>query len=297
MRKGKRLAIPLLLVMIAMFFAPFPCAAAGFDIEEAYASVVVIRAGDRFGSGFAIGENCIVTNAHVVDVKSRILLQNYDGDISEAEILLREAEADIAVLRAEGAFRPLPLDTADETKIGDDVYAIGAPDGMAYTVTKGILSAKNRRFSRTNTYLQIDAAINAGNSGGPLLNDAGEVIGVNTMKLDGAEGIGLAIPSAVLIEYLLANGFAPDEGGAFVADSEKMPISANAAEGGVSDASDSPARQGALTRVLLCASLLLNLAFIACAVVLLLRKRRKANAEAAPEDPRDRVDFDIEILE
>jgi serine protease Do len=292
MRGGKRFVIPLLLVSVSVLFAPLSCAAAGFDIEEAYASVVVIRAGNQLGSGFAVGENCVVTNAHVVDVKSRILLQNYDGDILKAEILLRDAEADIAVLRTEGAFRPLLLDAADETKIGDDVYAIGAPDGMAYTVTKGILSAKNRRFSRTNTYLQIDAAINGGNSGGPLLNDAGKVIGVNTMKLDGAEGIGLAIPSAVLIEYLLANGFTPDENGAFVADSEKIPISAET-ESGPSDARESDA----LTRVLLYASLLLNAAFIVCAVVFLLWKRRKTKVETPSEDPRDRMNFDIEILE
>jgi serine protease Do len=290
-----------------MFFAPLPCVAAGFDIEEAYASVVVIRTGNNLGSGFAVGENCIVTNAHVVDSNARIMLQNYDGDVFKAEILLRDTEADIAVLRTEGAFRPLRLDATDETKIGDDVYAIGAPDGMAYTVTKGILSAKNRRFSRTNTYLQIDAAINGGNSGGPLLNDAGEVIGVNTMKLDGAEGIGLAIPSAVLIEYLLANGFVPDENDAFIADEEKFSVDAEAeAEGETSGASDSPARSDAndfparsdaFPRVLLYASLLLNLAFITCAIVLLLWKRRKTKIETLPMDPRDRMNFDIDIWE
>jgi serine protease Do len=299
MREGKRFAILLPLVAAAMFFAPLPCAAAGFDIEEAYASVVVVHAGNRFGSGFAVGENHIVTNAHVVDANSRILLQNRDGKSFKAELSLRDEEADIAVLRTEDAFRALPLDATDETKIGDDVYAIGAPDGMAYTVTKGILSAKDRRFARgANAYLQIDAPINSGNSGGPLLNDAGRVIGVNTLKVTGAEGIGLAIPSSVLIEYLLANGLARDESGAFVADAEKTPVDASAAaERKAPSASAVPARSDALTRVLLCASLLLNLAFIVCAAILLPQKRRKAKVEAPAEDPRDRMNFDIDILE
>ena len=90
-------------------------------------------------------------------------------------------------------------------KTGDDIYAIGAPKGMAYTLTKGGVSAKERMIGN-KSYIQIDAAINEGNSGGPLLNDAGQVLGMNTLKMSDSEGIGLAIPVNRICEYLKSLG-------------------------------------------------------------------------------------------
>ena len=94
-------------------------------------------------------------------------------------------------------------------QVGSDVYAIGAPESLAYTLTRGVLSAKDRKVGG-RAYLQFDAAINSGNSGGPLLNDAGQVIGVITLKIDNAEGIGMAIPMSSVRDYLRFNGIEVD---------------------------------------------------------------------------------------
>ncbi len=97
-------------------------------------------------------------------------------------------------------------------KTGDDIYAIGAPKGMAYTLTKGSVSAKERMIGK-DPCIQIDAPINQGNSGDPLLNDAGEVLGMNTMKMSDSEGIGLAIPISRICDYLSSIGIALSNSG------------------------------------------------------------------------------------
>ena len=107
---------------------------------------------------------------------------------------------------------PIPVADSSATEIGDDVYAIGAPNSMAYTLTKGIVSSKERMIG-TDVYIQIDAPLSEGNSGGPLLNGNGEVIGINSRKISNSEGIGLAIPMTVVCAYLEAQGYSMDENG------------------------------------------------------------------------------------
>ena len=101
-------------------------------------------------------------------------------------------------------FKPLEVGDCEKIKVGDEIYAIGAPRSLDYTLTKGVISNKSRSIG-FNKYIQIDAAINSGNSGGPLLNNKGQVIGVNSMKISDAEGIALAIPITSVISFMEGN--------------------------------------------------------------------------------------------
>ena len=203
-----------LLVLAAVLFASvLPANAIGFDAEEVYKSVFVVYSGNSLGSGFAIGENCIVTNAHVIENVHSITLTSYEGNKYTASLLGIDEDKDIAVLIIKDASFPyLKMANLSTVKIGDDIYAIGAPKGMAYTLTKGTVSTKER-IVENESFIQIDAAINEGNSGGPLLNDAGEVLGMNTMKMTDSEGIGLAIPADRIASTLKELGVEMDTNG------------------------------------------------------------------------------------
>ena len=134
-------------VMAILFAIPCSVFAIEFDAEEKYNSVFVVTSGLSLGSGFAIGENCIVTNAHVIDNHSRINLTTYDGESYTAYLVGSDTEKDIAVLCVnEAKFTPLKISNYETLNIGDDVYAIGAPKSMLYTLTKGVISAKERKI-------------------------------------------------------------------------------------------------------------------------------------------------------
>lgn len=201
-----------IVIIICLFLMyPFTVNVYGmnFEPEKVYDSVVVVYAGNSLGSGFAVDSHFIVTNAHVVDAANSVYIKTYDNKQCKASIVLFNDELDIAVLYVEKkSFEPLHINT--ECKVGEDVYAIGAPESLEYTLTKGVVSSKARKIDGL-TFVQTDAAINSGNSGGPLVNDDGDVIGVNTCKLNGSEGIGLAIPSAQLLEYLNSNKVVTDD--------------------------------------------------------------------------------------
>jgi serine protease Do len=263
-----------------------------FDAEALYRSVFVIFADGNFGSGFAVGEHTIVTNAHVVDDANRVRVYDYEGDDRFAEVLFRDADSDMAVLFVDGETLA-PLAMADETsaKIGADVYAIGAPERMTYSLTKGILSAKERRIAG-DTYLQIDAPLNPGNSGGPLLDGEGRVLGMNTMKL--SEGIGLAIPATRIIAFFTDNGFDVDEAGNISGD-PPSPAATPAPKPGDANAD----RVGEELRyannrlfALLVLSGLLNAILLTALIAIWTGRKR-----SAPPDPRERTDFEIEIGE
>ncbi|TYB31184.1 MAG: DegQ family serine endoprotease [Candidatus Mcinerneyibacterium aminivorans] len=153
------------------------------------------------GSGFIINKKgYIVTNNHVVSQAEDIVVKLSDGKEMEGKIVGTDPETDIAVIKIEGD-ENLPiikLGNSDKIKIGDWVLAIGNPFGLERTLTKGIVSAKGRDIqgiTKFANFIQTDAAINRGNSGGPLLNINGEVIGINTAKAGGtAQNIGFAIP-------------------------------------------------------------------------------------------------------
>jgi len=157
---------------------------------------------DGLGSGVLIdASGLIVTNDHVIRGASAVHVQLADGRQLDAEVVGSDAENDLAVLRVRSA-TPLPaakLGTSADLLIGETAIAIGSPYGLEKTVTVGVVSATGRSFEAGgrvfNDFIQTDAAINPGNSGGPLLNVAGEVIGINTAIYAGARGIGFAIPA------------------------------------------------------------------------------------------------------
>ena len=158
------------------------------------------------GSGFIIDpDGFIVTNDHVIDDAETIEVTLSDGRRYEAEVIGADEKTDLALLKI-AADRPLPFVSfgeEDETRIGDLVIAVGNPFGLGGTVTAGIVSARGRDLGAGpfDDYLQVDAPINRGNSGGPLFNVNGEVIGVNSAIFSpngGSVGIGFAIPASLV---------------------------------------------------------------------------------------------------
>ena len=160
------------------------------------------RKSSALGSGFIIDEKGIViTNNHVIQDAEDIIVRA-DGDKEfKATVIGADPLSDIAVLQLETneKFIPVKFGDSDKARIGDWVMAIGNPFGLGGTVTSGIISARNRSIglSRYEDYIQTDASINSGNSGGPLFDMNGDVIGINTAILgrNGSIGIGFAIPS------------------------------------------------------------------------------------------------------
>lgn len=158
------------------------------------------------GSGFLIeynGQKYLLTNNHVVEGASSINLIFPGGQRFTGEVVGRDSELDVAVLRAKGdlsGLTPVELGDSDQLEIGDWVVAIGNPLGFQHTVTAGIISALDRTVPRPDGkgsfqhMIQTDAAINPGNSGGPLVNAQGKVIGINTAIAANSEGINFAIP-------------------------------------------------------------------------------------------------------
>lgn len=161
------------------------------------------RKAQSLGSGLIIDPNgIVVTNAHVIEGASRIVVTLLDGRELEAEVLGSDRDADLAVLRVEAKGLPaVPLGPSQDLWMGETVVAIGNPFGLSHTVTTGVLSARGRTVpgsaqgARYTDFLQTDASINPGNSGGPLVDLAGRVIGINTAIIQGASGIGFAIPA------------------------------------------------------------------------------------------------------
>jgi len=151
------------------------------------------------GSGFMISEDgYILTNNHVVDGASGIFVTMTDGKEHTAEIIGTDARPDIALIKIDATgLSPLPIGDSKQLKKGQWVLAIGSPFGLDSTVTAGIISAINRDTGDYLPFIQTDVAVNPGNSGGPLINLAGEVVGINSQIISqsgGFMGISLAIP-------------------------------------------------------------------------------------------------------
>ena len=155
------------------------------------------------GSGIIVDRTgLVVTNAHVVEGAHRIFVAMEDEETVPATLVGVDATADLAVLRIETrrALRAIDLDHGEAPLIGETVIAIGNPFGLSHTVTVGVVSALDRSIRTDDRvyhrFLQTDASINPGNSGGPLLNVAGELVGINAAIYARGEGIGFAIPRA-----------------------------------------------------------------------------------------------------
>jgi putative serine protease PepD len=183
--------------------------------------VVEITAGQGQGSGFVYdADGHIITNEHVVEGMSSVSVRFWNGKAFTASVVGTDASTDLAVLKVDAPVSQLfPLSLGDSSKlvVGDQVVAIGSPFGLEGTVTSGIVSALHREMTSPNHFaidnsIQTDAAINHGNSGGPLLNAQGKVVGVNSQiesNSGGNEGVGFAIPSNTvksIASQLISNG-------------------------------------------------------------------------------------------
>lgn len=170
------------------------------------------------GTGVILtADGYIVTNAHVIAGGQDALVALYNGDRYEAELVGFSSTEDLALLKAVNAsgLPTAPLGDSEECQVGDTVYAIGNPLGVELrgTLTQGIISAIDRPVTmegRVMTLLQTTAALNNGNSGGPLINEYGQVIGINTLKMSNTlsdisatvEGLGFAVPSSRVVSVI-----------------------------------------------------------------------------------------------
>lgn len=170
----------------------------------------VLRPRAGLGSGVIVSaDGLILTTAHVIDGVDNILVALFSGEVAEARVIGTDPATDLAVLKIERDGLPAAsFDTSSAYRTGDVVLAIGNAFGLNHTVTAGIISATGRsdlNITAFEDFIQTDAAINAGNSGGALINTRGEVIGINSASLSqdmGAQGIGFAISARLATEVL-----------------------------------------------------------------------------------------------
>ena len=199
----------------------------GLSLQEIYAgcipSVVSISTDCGSGTGVVLSRNgYLVTNAHVVDGAKTIRVRLTDDREFTARIVGKDDVSDLAVLDIDATdLTPARFGDSDSLRVGDSVVAIGDPLGseLRGTMTNGIISAINRDVSvdgRTMSLIQTNAALNSGNSGGPLIDCYGQVVGINTLKIGsfvdraGVEGLGFAIPSATvktIVDQLISQGY------------------------------------------------------------------------------------------
>jgi len=167
-------------------------------------SVVLIQADARLGSGFVYdSEGHIVTNYHVIEDAVTIQVTFLDGNITDASAVGVDPYSDIAVIKVDSSVTtlfPVVIGNSSKLNVGEPVAAIGNPFGLRDTITVGVVSALGRDLEAPGGYLivdviQVDAAINRGNSGGPLVNFKGQVVGVNTAIIVDSEGVGFAVAS------------------------------------------------------------------------------------------------------
>lgn len=169
-------------------------------VQQASPTVVLVNTGRGSGSGVIVRrDGVILTNAHVVQNAREVDVTLASGQRIRGTVLGRDPSVDVAVVRVGGGDLPVaPLGDSDRLVVGQTAIAIGNPLGFERTVTVGVVSALNRtlRGSTLESLIQTDAAISPGNSGGPLLDSQGRVIGINTavIRIEGAEGLGFAVP-------------------------------------------------------------------------------------------------------
>jgi S1-C subfamily serine protease len=166
--------------------------------RQATPAVVAVAVPGGSGSGVIIRQDgVVITNAHVVRNATEVEIGLADGRRVAGRVIGRDPSVDVAVVRVQAANLPAaPLADSDQLEVGQTAIAIGNPIGLERTVTTGVVSAVNRspRGFELGGLIQTDAAINPGNSGGPLLDSQGRVIGINTVIVQGATGLGFAIP-------------------------------------------------------------------------------------------------------
>ncbi len=174
-------------------------------IQEVIPSVVSIGTDISQGSGFIISEDgYVVTNSHVLSGATYANVLTYESNTwVQADLIGYNLDMDIAVLKISGNYRNLEFANSNNLDVGEKTIAIGNPLGLSFSVTEGIISALNREGpNELPVYIQIDTPLNSGNSGGPLINTEGEVIGINNFKIRGGENLGFALESNYAISTI-----------------------------------------------------------------------------------------------
>lgn len=173
-------------------------------IENSIKSVVTIRTDVSQGTGFIVSENgYVLTNAHVLSEGNIIQILDYEQNSFNSELIGYDLNFDLALLKIDGNFEKLNLANSNNLKIGEKVIAIGNPLGLQFSVSEGIISGIHRvGVNNVEAYIQTDAALNPGNSGGPLIDKEGEVIGINNFKINGGESLGFALESNYIKEIV-----------------------------------------------------------------------------------------------
>ena len=178
-------------------------------IERLTPSVVAVGDGKQaLGSGFAVAPTLVITAAHVAEAAGKAVFVTSSTGRQSARVLGSRVEDDVALLEVSQALRPLTLAMAP-SKVGESIVVIGNPFGSGMTATAGIVSAAPGAISATPELvrrLQIDAAVNPGNSGGPVCNLRGEVIGSTTSLVANGQGIAFATPASALRAFLTSLG-------------------------------------------------------------------------------------------
>ncbi len=163
-------------------------------VEDVITSIVSIQTDTGIGSGAIIDSaGYIVTNYHVVEGATAGSVRTYDGQAHAVSVVGYDADKDIAVLRIEGTFERLRFGDSDDVDVGQHTIALGSPAGLEFSVNEGIISA--RRTLNNKEYFQTDVALNPGNSGGPLVDVSGKIIGISNFKLKDFEGLNFALTS------------------------------------------------------------------------------------------------------
>ncbi|MEK6819532.1 MAG: trypsin-like peptidase domain-containing protein, partial [Nanoarchaeota archaeon] len=174
-------------------------------VEDVVKSVVSVTSDNSLGSGFIVNsEGYIVTNYHVISTNEKnIKVITYDKKILSAELIGKNEKKDLALLKIEGSYRAIELAEDEDIQVGKKVIAIGNPLGLSYSVTEGIISAIDRLGpSGLREYIQTDVSLNPGNSGGPLIDIQGKVVGINNFKIGGAESLGFSLKSSSVKETI-----------------------------------------------------------------------------------------------
>lgn len=172
-------------------------------VDDVIDSVVIVLTDKAQGSGVFVSTNRIITNYHVIQGASSVQAITYGNQVLSATIVGVSSQDDLALLEVQGSFESLGFANSADVRTGEKVIALGSPQGLRFSVTEGIVSNPSQPISGSN-YVQHSVAINPGNSGGPLVNLKKEIVGVNTFKLSGNEGLGFAIPADRVQEFINA---------------------------------------------------------------------------------------------
>lgn len=201
---------PRLLIVTALFAC---CTVSWAQFTEAAGkirdAVVTVAVANRTGTGFLVNsDGNLLTNKHVIGDAKAVTVKLRNGDQLTAQVVKSAADRDICLLKVDRQHLPtVQFAASAQVKQGDNVAAIGAPFGLEGSLTRGVVSATDRDI-KGQKFIQIDAALNQGNSGGPVINEDGQIIGMATKAAKEAQSVGFAIPSDELMAFLGEAGIA-----------------------------------------------------------------------------------------